>query len=270
MIRRLGTASSIRFTSNWRLDVLRVPRMVLSGREKIPILRISNEKNHSCGDGSDPENQQKKANLGSMVEQLQELVPGMLTTSLPRTLLAPDIILRICPTHLGDVHPVFLNIKGHVSYYTVCKALQFALTSLVLHPKVELHIESIKVNPEEQVQGLYPNTTKIYIRFSTCSEGCHHLDQGKKNRFHSTSDAKLGSHSWSMESSKLPKIGQSASITSIISQLATAFTKDEKDLERVISGIFIFELNDKNDQIIVHTIEDVNIVEKTDPQMQVA
>ncbi len=57
-----------------------------------------------------------------MVEQLQELVPGMLTTSLPRTLLAPDIILRICPTHLGDVHPVFLNIKGHVSYYTVRKA----------------------------------------------------------------------------------------------------------------------------------------------------
>ena len=44
--------------------------MVLSDREKIPILRISNEKNHSCGDGSDPENQQKKANLGAMVQEL--------------------------------------------------------------------------------------------------------------------------------------------------------------------------------------------------------
>lgn len=231
--------------------------------------RVFCGKNHQEMGENSEEEQRRKANLGSTVEQLKVLVPEMLKTSLPRQLVSSDITLRICPTHFGNANPMFLNIKGHVSYYTVFKTLQFALTSLVLHPKVELHIESIKVNPEEQLQALYPDTTKIYVRWSTCSDGCAHL-QSTSAGFHSTTDAKLGSHSWSMESSKLGNLGKSGSVTSIISQLATALTKDDRLLERVISGIFIFELNATNDQILVHTIEDVNIVEKPDPQLQVA
>ena len=38
--------------------------------------------------------------------------------------------------------------------------------------------------------------------------------------------------------------------------------KENERLERVISGIFIFELNESNDQILVHTVEDMDVVDR--------
>lgn len=245
------------------------PRMFQGRASTICCLQNLNSGPVAEGDHKDtPEDQQKKANLGKMVDQLKHSVPKMLSVSLPRSLLAPDIALRICPTHLGDLHPVFLNIKGHVSYYGVCKALRFALTSFVLHPGAEIHLESIKVNSEELAHGLYRHTTKICIRFSTCQEGCDHLAQSQAAQTPPTS--KSGSHSWSIDPGRLSQLGSSPLVASIISQLAAAFTKDGAQHERVISGLFIFELNHDNTQILVHTIENVNIVERTDTQMQVA
>lgn len=245
---------------------------------------------------TDPEEQQRKANLGSMIETLKDLIPNILTKSLPKSIISKDIYLRICPTHTQELNMYVPVLKGHVPYYTTCKTLQFILTSIILNPKVKLHIQSIKAsknNGDQNLdpQALFPDTTKIHVRWVTCSEGCSHLsakeegsgrDKGssRSQNYLSTSDAKLGSHSWleidtrkllhnSNPDTKSPNVSSSGSISSTVANLTSGLiglTKESRKLERIISGIFIFELNTQNDSILVHTIEDVNIIEKTETQ----
>lgn len=245
---------------------------------------------------TDPEEQQRKANLGSMIETLKDLIPNILTKSLPKSIISKDIYLRVCPTHTQELNMYVPVLKGHVPYYTTCKTLQFILTSIILNPKVKLHIQSIKASTKNgdqnlEPQALFPDTTKIHVRWVTCSEGCSHLsakDEGSgidkgssgSQNYLSTSDAKLGSHSWSQidtrkllhnpnSDTKGPNVSSSGSISSTVANLTSGLiglTKESRKLERIISGIFIFELNPQNDSILVHTIEDVNIIEKTETQ----
>lgn len=237
-----------------------------------------------------------KANLGKMIDDLQLLVPNLLNKSLPKLIVSPEVLLRICPTHFDEFNALLPNIKGHVSYYTTLRSLQFVLTQLILNPKVKLHIQNIAIlQPQESTVEylcVYPHTTKVQIRWTTCSEGCHHLGERQRESggpvdgessggdirgANSTSSAMLGSHSWSQLDPEpfykyqrlaiIPK--EAKSILKALKQLTTGFVglvKNSNELERVISGIFIFELNEDNSQIVVHTIEDVNVVEREEPQ----
>ncbi|EGV62465.1 hypothetical protein PSN45_001225 [Yamadazyma tenuis] len=234
-------------------------------------------------DNISPQEQEKKANLGKTIEELKILIPNMLKKSLPKQLISPDILLRICPTHFDELNYFLPNIKGHVSYYTTLKTLQLVLTSIVLNPKVKLHIQSIKVmSPSEsniEFLCVFPHTTKIQVRWSTCNEGCPHLLEGtvpgveNSSNIVSTANAKLGSHSWAkVDASKFPKLNTAPddlrvkSISQTISHLTAGLvglSKAQNQMERVISGFFIFELNEDHSQIVVHTIEDVDIVEKS-------
>lgn len=237
----------------------------------------------------DLKEQVKKANLGSMTDELRALIPNILNKSLPKSIISRDIHLRICPTHFQEFNAYFPTLKGHVSYYTTCKTLQFILTSIVLNPKVKLHIQSVKTNRNSGdlfpgLQSDCPSSTKIYVRWNTCMEGCFHLsptdingneESNDTSNYYSTSDAKLGSHKWAkFDTKKLvdnptSSSPASPSVTTTLTHLTTGLiglTKEHKRLERVISGIFIFELNESNDKVLVHTIEDVNVIEKTETQ----
>lgn len=265
-------------------------------RSNLQLFQMTNDKKTEL---------ENKANLGKMIEELQRLVPNLLVKSLPKDLISSEVLLRICPTHFDEFNALLPNIKGHVSYYTTLKSLQFVLTSLILNPKVKLHIQNIAIVPPQQstIEYLcvYPHTTKIQIRWTTCSDGCHHLTEenptessgynvttrttsppgpdgstGPNSSTNSTSSAMLGSHSWSQldpkpfynyhNSETAPR--ETKSLLKTLNQLTSGFiglVKTNNDLERVISGIFIFELNHNNTQILVHTIEEVNIVENQEP-----
>lgn len=233
--------------------------------------------------------QERKANLGKILELLKELVPNILVKALPKEIISKDIMLRICPTHFEELNAYIPVLKGHVSYYATSKALQLILTSVVLNPKVKLHIQSVRVCPpsdeaHQEFYGVYPNSAKIIIKWSSCPEGCSHLsisepdEEEEKIANHlSTSDAKLGTHSWSkVDTNKLFNSGKKAkgagkgpSITATLEHLVNSLiglTREGGKLERTISGIFIFELNENNDKIIVHTIENIEVIEKRDPQ----
>lgn len=235
------------------------------------------------------EKQNKKANLGKLIEELKILLPNVLQKSLPKDIISKEILLRICPTYFEEFNAYLPALKGHVSYYTTLKTLQVVLTSVVLNPNVRLHLQNIKVlNPNEstrEFQCVDPNSTKIYIRWTTCGEGCHHLHEQDSNtnddnprKYQSTSDARLGSHSWlEVDTSKFTQLanhksdgGKSLpSLGKTITHLTTGLiglVKEKNRLERVISGIFIFELNDDNSEIVVHTLENIDIIEKSDPQ----
>lgn len=201
------------------------------------------------------------ANLGSTIDELRRLVPDLLIKSIPKQLTSSQIVLRICPTRLHKLNSFLpTSVKGQVSYYTTFKAIQLVLTSVVLHEKVKFHIQSLKVVTEDDLQSFSPNSTKIRVRWVTCSPGCLHLSNNENN-FHSTSAAKLGSHS-------IDKITGINGIPSAVAQLSKSWLSKEKELklERVLSGIFIFELNAENDRIVVHTVEDIDLVEKLEEE----
>ncbi|KAK6464570.1 hypothetical protein DFJ63DRAFT_317862 [Scheffersomyces coipomensis] len=257
--------------------------------------RSSGVINNDVDDSKNEINQKeqlKKANLGSIIDELKVLIPNILNTSLPTHVLSKDILLRVCPTHFNE--PYLPALKGHTTYYATCKALQLILTSFVLSPKVKLHVQSIRVHEGADALAVFNESTKIYVRWTTCAEGCDHLSSEeqsgtnnlKNDLFHSTSDAKLGSHKWSKldtmrilnDSNKSQESNGGGSgslsknlpsITKALSQLPAALiglTKVNNKLERVISGIFIFELNETNDEIIVHTVENVDIIERTETE----
>lgn len=227
----------------------------------------------SKSDGPDRRQQDRKANLGRMIEDLKILVPNILNKSLPKSIIANDIVLHICPTHFDEYNAYIPALKGQVSYYATCKTIQMILTSVVLNPKVRLHIQSIRASCDNDPQTIYPDSTKIFIRWTTCSENCPHLSIDTRE-FHSTSEARLGSHKWTkLDSERFVQKENSNTISktmTTLGQLTSALkglSKENKKLERVISGIFIFELNPMNDEIIVHTIEDIDIVEKSEFQI---
>lgn len=245
--------------------------------------------NHtSCfsSDSNDPdlnsEEQRRKTNLGAMMDLLKIFVPTLLQESLPAEMLLSNVLLRICPSHFENINAYLPNIKGHVSYYATCKALQIFLTSLVLNPRTQLHILLIRTSRFPEPNCVYAHSTKIHIRWTTCPEGCWHLSGSPKlvslqedadMPESSTSNAKLGSHRWSsIDPGKLlDALDLNWSLTGALANLGKGIVglrKEDDKLERIVSGVFIFELNELNDEIIVHTVEDMEVVEHPEEQSE--
>lgn len=219
---------------------------------------------------SEPE-QTRRANLGQTTDRLRALVPLLLQKSLPKEMLLHDILLRICPSHFDLINAFLPNIKGHVLYYATCKAAQIFFTSFVLNPLTKLHIQLMRVS---RSAGHDDGTTKIYMRWLTCTEGCLHLlgsheqSENEPDSF-ATAKAKLGVHSWALvdPGRVLPDQGHSWTVSNSIADLGkglVGLTKDEPKLERIVSGIFIFDLDEENTHVTVHTVEDMNITERRD------
>lgn len=239
---------------------------------------------HYSSNSNDPdpniEEQRRKTNLGAMMDLLKLFVPTLLQESLPAEMLLSNVLLRICPSHFENINAYLPNIKGHVSYYATCKALQIFLTSLVLNPRTELHILLIRTSRFPEPNCMYEHSTKIHIRWTTCPEGCWHLSGSPKlvslqtnddTTDASTSNAKLGSHRWSsIDPGKLlDALDLNWSLTGALANLGKGIVglrKEDDKLERIISGVFIFELNESNDQITVHTVEDMEVVERPEEQ----
>lgn len=237
---------------------------------------------------------ERHANLGSMIDALREETPLLLSRSLDSGLLDRDILLRMCPTFFDEFHYYLPNIKGHTSYMATMKTLRWIMTSFVLNPRVMIHIQSMRTSQLPDKQAVYPDSTKIYVRWTTCPAECPHLSTSKvtleqaadltdRNKpwpprsFHSTSDAILGSHTWSRQAtfSRLQKEPSTSDEFSTfhelprtlwdLSKTLVGLSREDHKLERIISGIFIFELNETNDQIIAHTIENVELLEREEP-----
>lgn len=235
----------------------------------------SNSKDNEEKDGIDAENQDKKANLGSTIDLLKELVPDILHQSLPKELLTNDVVLRVLPTHFSDVNAYLPPLKGHVSYYATAKAIQLYINSLVGNPHVKLHILSVRTTDSPDVQCIYPNSKKIIFRWITCNSQCDHLETRKtysNTRSYKFNPSNVADfiHNNQAESEPAPKKLNLLTISStlanvtqgLLNGLATPGGSDK--VETVLSGIFVFELNDDNSQIMVHTIEDVDVIERYD------
>ncbi|KAI5956765.1 hypothetical protein KGF54_000382 [Candida jiufengensis] len=219
---------------------------------------------------------QRKINISNLIETLKSQIPHILEHNLSKDIISNQIFLRICPSQFDENY--LPKLQGHLTYYSTCKAITLFITSIILSPKVKIHISNIKVSTSQNPNCMFKNSTKIYIRWNTCLPNCsEHLGLNQ-----STIQANLGSRSWSNEDTKnlfvnnhnLNSNSNNLNITKLIGKITktlltglkkdttTTETTNGKELERVIYGLFIFELNEECDKILVHTIENMDIVEK--------
>lgn len=192
-----------------------------------------------------PIDQQRRANLGKMVEQLRERVPQLLHELIPKLMVSQEVVLKIHPH--GNHLPKF---SGHVPYYATCKALQLVMMLVVLNSHAEIHIQSMKVTNDDSPTTECPGSTKICVRWSSCPPRCFHL-AGE-----ATLAAKLGAFTW-----------KDVDMTRNVGLGALRGLASHANVERVLCGIFVFELNRDCDQIVVHSIEDVDTIEEEEVQV---
>ncbi|CCG24633.1 hypothetical protein CORT_0F04090 [Candida orthopsilosis Co 90-125] len=218
---------------------------------------------HLCNKGDNdisPEDKldlERKMNLSNLIDKLKIQIPNILEHNLSKDIVSRNIYLRICPSQFDENY--LPKLHGTIAYNSACKAITLFITSIILSPQVKLHISSIKTSQKPDPQCMFSTTMKVYVRWSTCMPNCEHLG------VQSTSNAHFGSHKWSHEDTK-KLMGTNVTLSGLIGKLTGAVMgvskEKQKDLERVISGLFIFELNNECDQILVHTVENMNIIER--------
>lgn len=227
-----------------------------------------------------PQEQTRRANLGHMVSYLRSIIPEALHKLPDSKYLDENIILRVAPSVTSL--PI---LKGRVSYLATLRATQFIMANLVLNKGVKLHIRAIDIqkgvggvtnfcsNLQDEEKGirqgvgygLYDWTTKLVIKWRTCEDGCDHLLDGGEQ--HSTGFAKKsgiilekfdvkklwGGHHNDEEKERL------------INGLEEHDGLEECEIGgRVIHGIFVFELDQECEKIIVHNVENIEMFEKKD------
>lgn len=214
----------------------------------------------------------RKINLLKLLIELKLQVPHLLESNLSKSIVSKNIYLRICPSQVDET--LLPKIHGQLTYFSTCKAIQLFIKSVILNPHVQLHITNIKVSKGPDPQCMFKHSTKIYVRWNTCMPNCEHLGSyGKGSSVaESTSDANWGSHKWSKEDTlKLMDQNKLNNFAGLLGKLTTsvvglAKNSGKEKLERVLLGLFIFELNDNCDEIVVHTIENMDIIERLEPE----
>lgn len=180
-----------------------------------------------------------------MVDYLRTIIPEALRVVPDSTRLDRDIILRVAPT----ITPNVPMIKGSVSYITALKATQLIFTSFILGSDVKLHLTELKIDEDGQSgYGLYKGATKIVVKWVTCDDDCVHL-QGTGRRLRQEAHEKHQHMEW----------------RDVLKTLKIVSETDEQDHEhvgRVMSGLFVFELNKENDRILVHNVENIEMLDK--------
>lgn len=176
----------------------------------------------------------------------------MLTRSLPHDIIGKDITLNILP----DSHPHVPAVVGRVPYVGMVKLLQLSVTSLLVPPDAKLSIlrarldpvraprrysyyhENHVVPPLSDEEGLPP---RFVVHWRTCSPESEPQAAASQNFY---------PHSWS-------------------SSLASL---DPKELARrlgilpheypVLTGFFEFEFDESCNNVVIHTITDVEYLTK--------
>lgn len=250
--------------------------------------------------------QDRLINANYLLEKLRSQVPELLQQSLSLELISKSVILRICP----HTHPYIPVIKGQYGYFAAHKAIRMVVTNFLLNANVKLHILSINIQepshevnsdklgqkgfeqqlidaipifnesllnfPKSKSNGVFDWTYKIVVKWRTCTEDCEHLVTGG-SKYHDTTEANLGSYNITKFDESIYKKIKFSDLNNTVNGIFTAKSNEESGQvsgyssgERVISGIFVFELTLDNKKILVQSLEDVEIVEKKDSKSELS
>lgn len=266
--------------------------------------------------------QAKRANVGSITEELQAAIPHLLQKRLPEQLLSSSIQLRLFPVS----HPILPVVKGVKSYTAAVRALQYVTTTFLLSPRARIHVSEIRhLEPESgapglgstQAYGLYPQAHKLLVHWHAHEVTSQPQKPTTGSAAADADSSFFGSQRWNPVRLKLiisaPRVETLKTLTATPAATCVdvgedtgspyALKRTKEDTagtatgvcflrlpprplklflrawgqsspplstnlgsssapDRAVSGIFVFELNEACDQIIVHTIEDVEFLEK--------
>lgn len=167
---------------------------------------------------------------------LEQSIPFLLKKPLPQDSLLDHVILRVCPI----THPYLPTIKGKYTYNITQTMLRKVATNL-LGP-VSMHVISSTIEPPAQKVDL--------SRLS--AEEIDYLERELVEKIPIFDDTS-NKHAYSLFPWTYKLIMKW--------RTCTEQCKSEPP-ERVLSGIFVFELGLSNTKILVHNIEDLELVAK--------
>lgn len=201
----------------------------------------------------------RRTNLGQISEYLlREGVPNLLQTSFQDSYLDEQIKLRFLPT----THPYFPVLQGKTKYKASLNAIRLISNKLILKKDCQLHINSATTLLREEMNRRYNCLTgndKLVVKWQSCTPHetvKHHSDQGKVS---SIPQNLLTDTAPPILKYILHPTGKPLPQEMISNQ--ESLVADNDGINRVVKGIFVFEFNEDNSKISVHTFEDIEMID---------
>lgn len=183
----------------------------------------------------------RRANLGSMIETLQDNVPQMLTHLLPHELISTNITLRLLPRQLPHLPP----LKGYTVYASTLKTLQQGLHLFYLHPESKINVSHVSVI---EPTGSLSSDKIINRSIELNGSGDDSNDVSSRNN-QDVSD-------YTTKIKMLWKTGPPPGTPAVDGH------------NKILSGVFVFELEADNDKIEVFTIDNVELLDSKEEEFQ--
>lgn len=199
----------------------------------------------------------RHANLGEISEYLLKVgVPNILQKPLEDRYLDEQIKLRFLPT----THPYFPTLQGKTKYKASLNAIRLISNKLVLKKDCQLHIISATTLLREKDGGRYNCVApydKLVVKWQSC-----------------TPEEKIGHHRG--KTTSVPQDLMNDSTPPIVEYILhpsgkklsgeimsndEALIKEQSLIDRIVRGVFIFEFNEDNSRILVHTFENVEMID---------
>lgn len=196
---------------------------------------------------------ERHLNLGRITAYLTEDgVPNLLDRPFPNEYLDPHISLRLLPT----THPYIPILQGKGKYRASMNAIRLLSTKFVLQDKASLKVDKVITigRGEKTNYNCITSNDKLVIKWESCNEAEGNADSCGKD------DVNLG---------RIRNLGEVDTSSPVISHILNPtkheFTNEidsmRRQLPRLVRGIFIFEFNEDNSSILVHSIDNVEIVD---------
>ncbi|AAS52399.1 AEL285Wp [Eremothecium gossypii ATCC 10895] len=214
-------------TKRRRLDMLN--RVVLQ-RQMLGPLR-----GHwrSMGGGPSAEELRRRANMGEMLTYLQEKVPLLLSETIEDARLAPDVVLRLMPLS----RPYLPEFHGHAQYKTVWKGLQMVVNTFVVRQPCAIGVRNLHVDEANRL-----------IRISWATTEGPEGEAAPSAQAGGTDHEELRRH-----------LGHR-----LDEQWVRSLARGTHVKTRVVSGVFLFELDPTNERICSHIVDNVTMIDETE------
>ena len=214
-----------------------------------------------------------QANLGEITQYLLgEGVPALLQHNYAHSRIHPDAQLRLLP-----MLPYTPTVQGRRKVEASLSALRLLLTTCVLprgtDTRIHIHAAHSLLPGVHSPHAVCPQAAKLLVRWATCSpeEHCRHQAQSNATRRWSlaggggsmadSGEGVVPSHpveesGGSPDNSPMrdtPAPGQAGKLPPT--------GRAPPEITRVLQGIFMFEFSADNSQILVHTIDNVEMID---------
>ncbi|KAH3903207.1 Mco32p SCDLUD_000826 [Saccharomycodes ludwigii] len=255
----------------------------------ISVLRgIHSNPNTFADVNPNKKSQSKLVNMGEMILYLERHgVPEMLNKTISSDKLSDNIILRVLPT----THPYLPVLRGKNSYKATMNTISLIVRNylllktnknnknnnnnsrnntkignVIIHDaNVQYKLQISKIEPilsddyknKCHMYNFYLSeiSDKIVVKWfvvSIVDENSNDTDIGMDNI---TDSSNLGSH---LANTSVDKIND----------IKHHIRNDANKINTIFGGIFIFELDENNEKILVHTIDSVEMLDNTSKKLQ--